>query len=92
MKQFELTMMCTSCKWKIMDELKNKGYKNFDIDMESSRLIFEEDVNKEMVMAVVNNIGYKIEPVDSIDEMSDEELAILEDAIRNGYDLDDYLK
>lgn len=89
MQKFELTMMCTSCKWKISEELKNKGYQNFDIDMTTSILTFHENVSPQIIVSIVNNIGYKIEPIDSMDDMSDEELAILEDALRNGYSLDE---
>ncbi len=85
MKRFELTMMCTACKWKITDELKKKGYQEFDIDMESSILTFLKDVNSNVVIKIVNDIGYKIEPLEENDEMTDEELAMLEDAVRNGY-------
>jgi hypothetical protein len=86
MKQFELTMMCSSCKWKITDELKRNGFMNFDIDMTSSRLIFEQDVNALVIIKIVNRIGYKIEPIDEELELSDDDLAMIEDAIRNGYD------
>jgi copper chaperone CopZ len=85
MKRFELTMMCTSCKWKISEELKQHGYDDFDIDMESSTLNFEHDVDASAVIRIVNNIGYKIETLPETEEYSDEELALLEDAIRNGY-------
>lgn len=85
MKKFELTMMCTSCKWKITEELKKHGYSNFDIDMESSLLVFQEDVNQDMIIKIVNGIGYKIEALEDGEDFTDEELALIEDAIRNGY-------
>ena len=87
MKRFEVTMMCTACKWKIMDELQKQGYQDFDIDMDTSVLTFSENVNSFGVVKIVNRIGYKIEPLEEIEDISDEEQALIEDAIRNGYPL-----
>ncbi len=89
MKKFELTMMCTSCKWKITEALENFGFSNFSIDMDKSVLTFEDDVNSDVIIRVVNGIGYKIEEIDVEEDLTDEEIALLEDAMRNGYDLDD---
>ncbi|ERJ12083.1 heavy-metal-associated domain-containing protein [Haloplasma contractile] len=88
MKKFELTMMCVSCKWKITDELKKHGYMNFDIDMDESVLIVEEDVNASKIVKIITNFGYKIEEIDTdfpdFDNMTEEELMILEEQLRNG--------
>lgn len=61
MQQFFLTMMCTNCKNKITDALREAGYKNFTIDMDSSLLTFQDYVNPFGVIRTVNNVGYKIE-------------------------------
>jgi copper chaperone CopZ len=66
MKQFKVVMMCTACKWKISDELTKHGYKDFDIDMNSSVLSFKDDVNEQNVINVVSKIGYKIEAYDPV--------------------------
>jgi len=58
--QFQLTMMCGACKWKITNALKEHGYQNFNIDMNNSILTFYEDVNSYEVIKVVNSIGYEI--------------------------------
>lgn len=60
MKQFEVTMMCGACKWKITNELKKNGFDNFDIDLTTSLLTFKEDVNLYKVIRVVSDIGYRI--------------------------------
>jgi hypothetical protein len=83
MKKFRLTMMCSSCKWKISDELKSKGFIDFDIDMDSSILTFQNNVLSSYVMSIVNNIGYQIEELDALDDLTDEELAILEYEMKN---------
>jgi len=62
--QFELTMMCSSCKWKITEELKKNGFENFDIDMDSSILSFEDNVNPYTIIRIVSNIGYRIKEVE----------------------------
>lgn len=85
MKKFELTMMCTSCKWKISQELKKKGYSNFDIDMDSSILTFQDEIESHIIIRTINNIGYKIEEIPVNEDFSEEDLALLEDAIRKGY-------
>lgn len=72
MTKFELTMMCSSCKWKISNELEKNGFKNFDIDMDTSLLTFEEDVNPYTIIRIVNGIGYKIELVEDFDEVEDQ--------------------
>lgn len=59
------------------------GFKNFKINMETSLLTFEDDVDSDTVIYVVNNIGYKIEKVDKKIDFTDEELLLLEDEIRN---------
>ncbi len=85
MKKFRLTMMCTSCKWKITEALEKKGFTNFDIDMETSILTFQYDVLSSYVISIVNNIGYQIEEIDVVDDLSDEEMALLENELRNNY-------
>jgi len=85
MKKFELTMMCTSCKWKISEELQNHGFNNFEIEMDTSILTFYEEVNSYLIIKIVNGIGYKIEEKSITDDLSDEDIALLEDSIRNGY-------
>ncbi|MDF2698897.1 MAG: Heavy-metal-associated domain [Haloplasmataceae bacterium] len=85
MRKFELTMMCSACNWKITSELERLGFKNFDIDMNTSVLTFQNDVNSEIVIKSINNIGYKIEEIALKEDFSDEEIALFEDAVRNGY-------
>ncbi len=85
MQRFELTMMCSACKWKITNELKKRGYQDFEIDMNTSILTFNEPVNPDIIINIVNNIGYKIEAIEEKKDYTDEELALIEDAIRNGY-------
>ncbi|MDF2700695.1 MAG: hypothetical protein K0Q49_2258 [Haloplasmataceae bacterium] len=85
MKKFRLTMMCTSCKWKITEELEKKGFKDFNIDMETSILTFNGNVLSAYVISVVNGISYQIKEIDSSDELTDDEIALMEYEIRNGY-------
>ena len=85
MKKFRLTMMCTSCKWKIASELEGKGFKDFEIDMESSILTMHQKVNADFIIYIVNQVGYQIEELDDFEELTDEEIALFEDEMRNGY-------
>jgi len=54
----------SSCKWKITEELKKNGFENFDIDMDSSILSFEDNVNPYTIIRIVSNIGYRIKEVE----------------------------
>lgn len=93
--KFSLVMMCSSCKWRITDALKTKGFINFDIDMKSSTLTFQDKVNPDRVIAAVNEIGYKCEYIpedpffDNFDNLTDEQLMLIEEALKNGDSLDD---
>jgi len=83
LKQFELTMMCTSCKWKITEELKKQGYTNFNINMDTSILTFNDHVDAYRIMMIVSKIGYKIEMIEEKLVFTDEELLMLADEMRN---------
>jgi len=85
LKKFRLTMMCSSCKWKITDALKSKGFTDFDINMDSSILTFQRNVLSSYIISIVNNIGYQIEEIDVLDDLSDEELALLENEMQNEF-------
>lgn len=93
--KFSLVMMCSSCKWRITDALKAKGFTNFNIDMNKSLLTFKDEVNPERVMEAVHGIGYACDylpedPIgDRFDELTDEQLMELEEALRNGDSLED---
>jgi copper chaperone CopZ len=58
--------MCYNCKTKIEDSLKENGYNNFAIDMGTSLLTFENDVNEKEVVKAVNKIGYRIIPIEDV--------------------------
>jgi copper chaperone CopZ len=68
MKKFELTMMCSACKWKITSELESKGFQHFKIDMDSSSLTFQDNVLSAYIISIVNKIGYKIVEIDVSDQ------------------------
>lgn len=93
--KFSLVMICSSCKWRITDALKNRGFNNFDIDMNTSTLTFKEQVNPERVIDTVNGIGYSCELIAEdvldkrINELTDEQLELLVEALENGQSLDD---
>lgn len=65
MMQFEITMMCGSCKWKITNELNDNGFKDFDIDLTTSILTFKENINPYKVIRIISNIGYNIKYLDN---------------------------
>ena len=78
MKEFYIAMMCSNCKNKITKELNKHGYHNFEIDMGTGRLIFEEEVSN-YVEKIVSRLGYHIEaikefPEDDINEISTEDI------------------
>lgn len=93
--KFALVMMCTSCKWRITDALEAKGFINFDIDMKTSTLTFKHEVNPDRVIEAVNGIGYKCDYIpddpiaDNFDNLTDEQLLLLQEALDNGDSLDD---
>lgn len=66
MKQFHLTMMCYNCKTKISNALLASGYHDFDIDMGTGLLTFENDVIVKAVVKTVNKIGYRIVPIEEV--------------------------
>ena len=68
MIKFHITMMCGSCKWKISNELNDHGFKNFDIDLNTSILTFKDNVNPFTIMRIVSNIGYQIKQISDSEE------------------------
>lgn len=93
--KFSLVMMCSSCKWRITEALKAKGFINFDIDMETSTLTFKDKVNPERVIQTVNGIGYKCDYIqedpilDNFDNLTDEQIMLIEEALKNGESLEE---
>lgn len=81
MQQFHLTMMCSTCKIKITRALNDNGYHDFSIDMASSILTFENDVDSKNVLKVISGIGYRIIP---IEEVKYDDIFLTDDDIYNG--------
>lgn len=77
MKKFYITMMCASCKWKISEELKNHGYKGFNIDLNNNILTFNEEVNPKRIINIVSNIRYKIEEIEDDNDLLNEYLQLM---------------
>lgn len=95
MVKFSVVMVCASCSWRVSEALKNHGFTDFSIDRETNTLTFNQKIDSNKVINVVNSIGYKIDLIESdelaqkFENLTEEDLLILEDALRNGYDLSD---
>lgn len=93
--KFSIVMSCISCKWRIEDELKAKGFSNYTIDVYNRLLIFEEEVNSDQITSILKNIGYHCEYIPEnplstkVDQLSDEELELLLEALDRGDSLED---
>lgn len=93
--KFSIVMSCYSCKWRIDEELRDKGFSNFKIDVNNRLIIFEDDVNPEHITSLMKKIGYHCEYIpenpllDRVDQLSDEELEKLLETMERGESLED---
>ncbi len=85
MTQFQLVMENIFDKYKIEEELLKKGFNKFEINMSNHILIFEENINPNIITNLIYNIGYKCDFIENKIELTDEEITLMDDAIRNGY-------